>query len=230
MTKNRDLAVVLCSGGLDSCVTAAIAARSHELAMLHVSYGQRTQAREYKAFQDICRSLAVAHQLKLSMNHLAVIGGSSLTNQDIPVPVDGLVDSTIPNTYVPFRNANLLSAAVSWGETLGATAVFIGVNEIDSSGYPDCSREFIDRFNAVIAAGTRPTTHLRIETPLLNLSKPDIVKLGIDSDAPLDKSWSCYKEDLMACGCCDSCRLRLKGFQELGMTDPIPYKTNDVNL
>ncbi|MBN1355487.1 7-cyano-7-deazaguanine synthase QueC [bacterium] len=221
---DRSLAVVLSSGGMDSCVVAALAARNHQLAMLHVSYGQRTWMRELRAFNDICDHLDVKLRLKLNMNHFALIGGSSLTDPSIPVPEGGTTDTDIPATYVPFRNATLLCAAVSWAEIIRAGKIFIGVNEMDIPGYPDCRPEFIRAFNQLIKTGTRPQTNITIETPLSGLKKSDIVRLGIAISAPLEKSWSCYRSEDLACGTCDSCRLRLSGFRDAGYRDPVIYR------
>ncbi len=224
--RSRALAVVLVSGGLDSCVTAAIAAQEYELAMLHVNYGQRTEARELKAFQDICAFYGVpaSRRLVSSIAHLKQIGGSSLTDQRIPVSRADLQSKEIPTSYVPFRNAHLLSIAVSWGEVLGARAIFIGAVEEDSSGYPDCRLSFFQAFNRVIQLGTRPDTRLTIQAPLIHLKKFEIVQKGVELKAPLHLTWSCYQREDIACGICDSCALRLRAFQKLGLEDPIPYR------
>ncbi len=221
----QSLAIVLVSGGMDSCVTAAIAHQGHQLAFLHVNYGQRTEARERKAFHDIADFYRVPDSLRLevSLKHLAQIGGSALTDPHIPVPKANLTSQEIPSSYVPFRNAHLLSIAVSWGEVLGAGKIFIGAVEEDASGYPDCREVFYQAFNRVIELGTRPETHLRIETPLIHLKKWEIVKEGLRLDAPLHLTWSCYKREDLACGECDSCAFRLRGFQMAGVEDPIPY-------
>lgn len=221
---SRDLAVVLVSGGMDSCVTAALAQRDYDLAFLHVSYGQRTEGRERKAFNDIADYYDVHRRLDISMEHLAKIGGSSLTDRAIPVSAANLAATSIPTSYVPFRNANMLSIAVSWGEVLGAKAIFIGAVEEDSSGYPDCRQEFYEAFNAVVAAGTKPTTRLTIRTPVIHSSKEQIVRTGVELAAPLHLTWSCYQREDIACGVCDSCALRLRGFQRAGVEDPILYE------
>lgn len=218
-----DLAVVLVSGGMDSCVTAAIAQRTHRLALLHIDYGQRTEKRELKAFHDIADHYLAEHRMVVSMEHLAKIGGSSLTDRSIPVSRADLRAKGIPTSYVPFRNANLLSAAVSWAETLDARALFIGAVEEDSSGYPDCRRIFFDAFESAIATGTRPSAGIRIATPVIRFSKKEIVVKGRELGAPLHLTWSCYEREDVACGVCDSCALRLRGFQQAGMPDPIPY-------
>ena len=219
----RPRAVVLLSGGMDSCVTAAIAAREFDIAVLHVSYGQRTQARELRAFYDIADFFGVRDRLAVSMEHLAKIGGSSLTDPAIPVARADLAGSGIPTSYVPFRNANMLAAAVSWAEVLGAGAVFIGAVEEDSSGYPDCRREFYAAFNETIRQGTKPETRITIQTPVIGLGKEEIIQRGTALKAPFHLTWSCYQREDIACGLCDSCALRLRAFQSAGIPDPIPY-------
>ena len=220
---SKKLAVVLVSGGMDSCVTAAIAQQEYSLALLHLNYGQRTEKRELKAFHEIADHYHAAHRLVISMEHLTKIGASSLTDPSIPVSRANLPRTDIPTSYVPFRNANMLSVAVSWAEVLGAAAIHIGAVEEDSSGYPDCRREFYDAFQNAIVAGTRPTTNITLVTPLISLSKMEIVRRGIVLGAPLHLTWSCYQNEDSACGVCDSCALRLRGFQLAGVDDPIPY-------
>lgn len=225
----KDLAVVLLSGGMDSCVTAAIANREYRLAFLHVNYGQRTEARELKAFNEIADFYKAEKQLSVSIEHLKVIGGSALTDTSIPVPEivprpSSLVSPGIPITYVPFRNAHLLSIATSWAEVIGARKIFIGAVEEDSSGYPDCRETFYQAFNKVIEMGTKPETRVEIVTPLIHLKKGEIVKRGVELGAPLRLTWSCYQNSEKACGRCESCALRLKGFKEAGVKDPIPYE------
>ena len=220
----RDLAVVLVSGGMDSCVTAALAARDYAPAFLHLNYGQRTEARELKAFHDIADFYRIDRRLVISMEHLAAVGGSSLTDPNIPVARADLHATGIPTSYVPFRNASMLSVGVSWAEVLGARALFIGAVEEDSSGYPDCRREFYEAFQAVIRAGTRPTTDIRVVTPVISMSKEQIVKTGAALGAPFSLTWSCYSREDVACGVCDSCALRLRGFQLAGIQDPLPYE------
>ncbi len=219
----RPLAVVLLSGGLDSCVTAAIAARDHVLALLHANYGQRTEQRELRAFHDIADYYGVIKErrLVLDQRHLAQIGGSALTQPDIAVPEADLDSREIPVTYVPFRNANLLAAAASRAEVLGAGAIFSGAVEEDSSGYPDCRRTFYDAFEAAIEAGTRTETHIRIITPVIGMRKAAIIQLGTELRAPLHLTWSCYLNEDLPCGRCDSCALRARGFEEAGMKDPL---------
>ena len=217
------LAVVLVSGGMDSCVTAAIAAQEYSLAFLHLNYGQRTEARELKAFHAIADHYKAAHRLVISMEHLARIGGSSLTDNSIPVAYADLQRKEIPSSYVPFRNANMLAVAVSWAEVLGARAIFVGAVEEDSSGYPDCRKEFYDAFELAIKTGTRPTTTIALLTPLIAMSKMEIVLKGVALGAPFHLTWSCYHREDVACGVCDSCALRLRGFQLAGVEDPIQY-------
>ncbi len=218
-------AVVLTSGGLDSCVALAIAAEEHDLALLHVNYGQRTEQRELKAFHALADHFCVEDRLVVSMEHLKTIGGSSLTNPSIPLPKTDLRRSGIPSSYVPFRNANMLSVAVSWAEVLKAQAIIVGAVEEDSSGYPDCRREFFDAFEHAIETGTDGNTHISIVTPIIRFSKAQIVQEGLGLNAPFALTWSCYKNEDVACGECDSCALRLRGFQIAGVEDPIPYAT-----
>ena len=218
------LAICLVSGGMDSCVTAAIANKENdELAFLHVSYGQRTEEREREAFEALADHFGVKSRLVISLEHLAEIGGSSLTDDRIPVTDANLSASGIPSSYVPFRNAHLLAAAVSWGEVINATAIYIGAVAEDSSGYPDCRPEFYDAFQNVLDIGTRPETRITIQTPVIAMRKSEIVQRGIELGAPLHLTWSCYKESESACGNCDSCALRLRAFREAGAIDPIPY-------
>jgi 7-cyano-7-deazaguanine synthase len=210
---------------MDSCVTAAIArAESERLAVLHVSYGQRTEARERKAFNDIADFYGVDDRLDVSIEYLARIGGSSLTDRNIVVTEADLESNTIPTSYVPFRNANMLSIATSWAEAIGAGRIYIGAVAEDSSGYPDCRPEFYEAFEKTIAAGTKPETRISIETPIIGLRKSEIVKKGIALGAPLHLTWSCYRSETLACGTCDSCALRLRGFSEAGEIDPVSYK------
>lgn len=218
------LAVVLVSGGLDSCVTAAIAAQAYRLAFLHLNYGQRTEAREARAFRELAKAFQAVDSLDVSVPHFTQIGGSSLTDPEIEVTPADLKNDGIPSSYVPFRNANILSIAVSWAEVLGAERLFIGAVAEDGSGYPDCRPEFFEAFNQVIATGTKPDTALKIEAPIIQLTKEAIVRKGVELAAPLHLTWSCYKNEDMACGLCDSCALRLRGFQMAGLQDPLPYE------
>jgi len=219
-----EIAVCLVSGGMDSCVTAAIAKRENdEIAFLHVSYGQRTERRERQAFNDIADFYNVEKRLDVSIAYLAQIGGSSLTDKTIEVTEANLESAEIPTSYVPFRNANMLSIATSWAEVLGAEKIYIGAVAEDSSGYPDCRPEFYEAFEKVIEKGTKPDTVIKIKTPIIHLSKADIVQKGINQNAPLHLSWSCYRSEDLACGTCDSCALRLRGFARAGARDPIAY-------
>jgi 7-cyano-7-deazaguanine synthase len=222
-SQGQKLAVVLVSGGMDSCVCAAMARRDYELAFLHVSYGQRTESRERKAFEEIAEFYQITRKLVCRLNHLNQIGGSSLTDLSIPVEPADLNRKQIPNSYVPFRNAHLLSIATSWGEVLGAEALYIGAVAEDSSGYPDCRPEYYQAFNALIRAGTKPETVLRIVTPIIHMRKSEIILIGSKLGTPFHLTWSCYQSVELACGRCDSCALRLRGFQEAGIEDPIPY-------
>ncbi len=224
----KSKAVVLLSGGMDSCVCAALAARDHDAAALHVSYGQRTEEREQRAFLAICDRLQIRQRLLVRNEALRAIGGSALTDPNIAVPEAGPLDShsgtQVPVTYVPFRNAHFLAVAVSWAEVLGAEKVYIGAVEQDSSGYPDCRPAYYEAFNQVVRTGTRDG-RIEIATPLIALRKTAIVRLGLELGAPFDLTWSCYRWEDRACGVCDSCRLRLRAFQEAGVPDPIPYRT-----
>lgn len=193
------------------------------MAFLHVSYGQRTEARERKAFNDIADHYGVDRRLDVSIEYLAKIGGSSLTDEKIAVAEADLESKEIPTSYVPFRNANMLAIAVSWAEVIGATSIYIGAVAEDSSGYPDCRPEFYEAFQKAIDTGTRPDTHIEIRTPIIHLTKSEIVRKGVELDAPLHLTWSCYRREDLACGTCDSCALRLRGFELAGIPDPIPY-------
>lgn len=221
---NKQKAVVLVSGGMDSLVTAAIANREYELSFLHLNYGQRTEKRELKAFNDIANHYNVKEKLAVNSEHLSKIGGSSLTVSSIGISKADLNYKGIPSSYVPFRNANILSIAVSWAEVIRAKKIFIGAVEEDSSGYPDCREVFYDAFNKVIELGTKPDTSIVIETPIIHLKKFEIVKKGNELKAPFELSWSCYQNEDKACGVCDSCALRLRGFQLAGIKDPIEYE------
>ncbi len=220
----RPTAVVALSGGLDSCVTAAIAAQEHTLALLHVTYGQRTAARERRSFDDIADFYAVPPERRLvaDIGYLGRIGGSSLTDPSRDVPDAGPGEG-VPSTYVPFRNTHILSIAVSWAEVIGAGRVCIGAVEQDSSGYPDCRAAYFDAFRAVVAAGTRPETRIEIATPVIEMSKAEIVRVGTELGAPLHLTWSCYQSEDAACGRCDSCRLRRRAFEQAGVADRVPY-------
>jgi 7-cyano-7-deazaguanine synthase len=223
MVEATKRAVVLLSGGMDSCVCAALAARDFDTAALHVSYGQRTEERERKAFLGICERLGIRERLVVRNEALRVIGGSALTDTNIAVPESHAIGREIPVTYVPFRNAHFLSVGVSWAEVLGAAKIYIGAVEQDSSGYPDCRPAYYEAFNQVIRAGTKEG-NIEIVTPLIALRKHEIVRLGLELGAPFDLTWSCYSWQDRACGVCDSCVLRLRAFQEAGSRDPISYQ------
>ncbi|MCR4319999.1 MAG: 7-cyano-7-deazaguanine synthase QueC [Candidatus Brocadiaceae bacterium] len=221
----KELAIVLVSGGMDSCVTTAIANTQYQLALLHVNYDQRTESRELKAFWDIALFYHIPEERILISNIdcLRKIGGSSLTDSSMDVQDAQLHSKEIPTSYVPFRNTLFLTIAVSWGEVIGAKKVFIGAVEQDSPGYPDCMPIYYDAFNKLIKVGTKPSTCIEVETPLISKSKSEIVKMGMTLNAPLHLSWSCYKNTDKACGACHSCFLRLKAFSEAGVKDPIAY-------
>ncbi len=220
-------AVVALSGGLDSCVTAAIAAQTGPLALLHVTYGQRTARRERQAFDEIANfyNTAQSRRLVADIAYLARIGGSSLTDTNIELPAGapGRPEGVVPSSYVPFRNTHILSIAVSWAEVIGATQVFIGAVKQDTPGYPDCQPAYFEAFQKLADAGTKPGTAIRIETPVIHMSKADIVKKGTELGAPLHLTWSCYRSENAACGKCDSCLLRLRAFRAAGIPDPVEY-------
>jgi 7-cyano-7-deazaguanine synthase len=222
-TADKPLAIILASGGMDSCVTAAIANSDYRLAMLHVGYGQRTEARELRAFNAVSDYYRAEHRLVCRLDHLQQIGGSSLTDPRIAVEKANLERQEIPSSYVPFRNAHFIAIAVSWGEVLGAGKIFVGAVAEDSSGYPDCRPEYYLAFNRVIAAGTKPETQLEIVTPVIHMRKSEIVRRGRELGAPFELTWSCYQGQEVACGVCDSCALRLRAFEEAGVEDPLPY-------
>lgn len=225
-------AVVLLSGGMDSCVSTAIARERHgarSLALLHAGYGQRTQRRERRAFEEIADFYGVRERLVVQLDHFRAIGGSALTDEKIAVPENDLGapgphGSAIPVTYVPFRNAHFLSVAVSWAEAIGAGAIYIGAVAEDSSGYPDCRPEYYRVFQELIRVGTRPETQIEMVTPVITMKKSEIIRRGLEMGVPLHLTWSCYQDEEIACGVCDSCLLRLRAFAEAGATDPIPYR------
>lgn len=221
-TSSKSRAVVLLSGGMDSCVCAALTTRDYAAAAVHVSYGQRTENREKQAFLEICDRLGIRDRLLVNNSALRAIGGSALTDPEIAVPESHAIGREIPVTYVPFRNAHFLAVAVSWAEVLDAEKVFIGAVEQDSSGYPDCCPAYYRAFNEVVKAGTKEG-RIEVVTPLIGMRKAEIVRLGLELGAPLDLTWSCYSREDAACGVCDSCVLRVRAFQEAGAADPIPY-------
>ena len=225
-------AVVLLSGGMDSCVCTAIARERHgkdNLALLHAMYGQRTEKRERQAFDEIADYYEVRRRLVVKLDHFRAIGGSALTDKEIKVPEDELEvlgpgGSPIPVTYVPFRNAHFLSVGVSWAEAIGARAIYIGAVAEDSSGYPDCRPEYYRVFQELIRVGTKPETDIEMVTPVIGMKKSEIIRRGRELGAPVQLTWSCYQGEDLACGKCDSCLLRLRAFAEAGIADPIPYR------
>jgi 7-cyano-7-deazaguanine synthase len=224
MIKKNKTAIVLVSGGMDSALTAAFAFKKYELAFLHINYGQRTEKRELKAFHDIAKFYGVKKKLIVDISYLKEIGGSSLTDKKIRVSKANIKSKKIPTSYVPFRNANILAIATSWAEVIGAEKIYIGAVEEDSSGYPDCRKKFFDSYNKMINLGTKPDTKIEIITPIIGLSKKEIVLKSIELNSPLHLTWSCYSNNDFACGICDSCALRLRGFQQAGQKDPVSYK------
>jgi 7-cyano-7-deazaguanine synthase len=230
--RSAQKAVVLLSGGMDSCVCAAAACREHgasNIALLHASYGQRTESREARAFREIADFYRITQRLMVRLDHFRAIGGSALTDASIAVPENELGaaeshGSEIPVTYVPFRNAHFLSVGVSWAEAIGARAIYIGAVAEDSSGYPDCRPEYYRVFQELIRAGTRPETQIEIVTPVIRLKKSEIIRKGGELGAPLHLTWSCYQNEEEACGVCDSCLLRLRAFSEAGIADPVAYR------
>jgi 7-cyano-7-deazaguanine synthase len=219
---DKSRAIVLLSGGMDSCVCAALAARDNDAAALHISYGQRTEERERESFHRICDRLGIHDRMVVRNEAFRLIGGSALTDEQIPVPESHSIGSGIPVTYVPFRNAHFLSVAVSWAEVLGASKIYIGAVEQDSSGYPDCRPAYYEAFNQVIRTGTKEG-RIEVVTPLIAMRKSEIIHLGLELGAPFDLTWSCYSREDRACGVCDSCILRLRAFHEAGAVDPLPY-------
>lgn len=217
-------AVVLLSGGMDSALVLALAIDAgYDIAAMHLNYGQRTESREKKAFEDICIHYKIQQKLIVDVTHLSMIGGSSLTDTNMEVSKADLNSEDIPTSYVPFRNANILAIGTSWAEVIGAEAIYMGAMQIDSSGYPDCRKEFFDAFERVIQLGTKPGTNIKIITPIIDFTKKDIVEKGMIFGVPFHLTWSCYKEEEIACGICDSCVLRLRGFDLAGEKDPLHY-------
>lgn len=233
MRVKKELAIVLVSGGMDSALTAAYAAKKYDLAFLHINYGQKTEKRELKAFNGIARNYKVKKRLVVDIRYLREIGGSSLTDTHIKIEKANLKKAAlkiVPNSYVPFRNANILAIATSWAEVIGAKHIYIGAVEEDSSGYPDCRKDFFDAYNKMIEKGTKPETKIKIETPIINLSKKEIVLQSVKMKSPIHLTWSCYKSNTKACGECDSCALRLRGFQLAKIEDPITYEKRPIYI
>jgi 7-cyano-7-deazaguanine synthase len=231
--QDKPVGIVCLSGGMDSCVTAAIAIREAYPAFLHISYGQRTENREKRAFDQMADFYRIPSErrLHLRLDQLRIIGGSALTDPDIPVPKFDRIEEeepsgSLPVTYVPFRNTHILSLAVSWAEVIKAERIYIGAVSEDSAGYPDCRPEYYEAFNKLIAAGSSLGGKLKVFTPLIRMTKVEIVKKGMELSAPFEFSWSCYEREDMACGKCDSCLRRLRAFEEAGFTDPITYIGN----
>lgn len=217
-------AVTLLSGGMDSTVCTAITMKlGYEIAAMHLNYGQRTEQRELRAFNDICDHFGISERLIVNVDYLNQIGGSSLTDKQLELGKANLDSEVIPNSYVPFRNANILSIGVSWAEVIGANAIIAGANQQDSSGYPDCRQEFFDAFELTANLGTKPETKIKVITPIISYTKKEIVEKGAELDVPFHLTWSCYKNEEQACGECDSCGLRLRGFKQAGIEDPIDY-------
>jgi 7-cyano-7-deazaguanine synthase len=233
IAEKQNKAVVLLSGGMDSCVCTAIACERYgaaNLALFHAGYGQRTETREARAFREIADFFGVTRRLAARLDHFRAIGGSALTDNGMAVPENELSSpeshgSEIPVTYVPFRNAHFLSVGVSWAEAIGAGTIYIGAVSEDSSGYPDCRPEYYRVFQELIRVGTRPETQIEIVTPVIGLKKHEIIRKGVELGAPLHLTWSCYQNEEEACGVCDSCLLRLRAFSEAGIEDPIPYRS-----
>lgn len=227
MTPSRPQAVVCLSGGMDSAVTAALARETHDLALLHANYGQRTEERELSCFEALADHLGVAasRRLVVDFTSLRQIGGSSLTDRSIAVRHGEPEEGVVPTSYVPFRNAHLLAASTSWAEVLGAVAIFVGAVEADSSGYPDCRPAFFDAFAEAIRLGTRAESRIVIKTPVIGMNKSEIIQRGFALGVPFGSTWSCYESNDLACSECESCRLRLHAFERAGSTDPIPYRT-----
>ncbi len=226
METKKKIAICLVSGGLDSAVCLAEAVQQYDVAVLHINYGQRTEARELQAFTDLADHYGIARRLVADISYLKEIGGSSLVDEKLAVetglPAEG---AQVPSTYVPFRNAHILCVGASWAEVIGAETLYIGAVEEDGSGYPDCRAEFYEQFGRAIEAGTKPETRIAIKTPLIQMNKEAIVRHGRALEAPLHLTWSCYTGSEEACGECESCRLRLRGFADAGDTDPIRYRS-----
>ncbi len=217
------VAVCIISGGMDSALSAKIAEKEgYGIVALHFNYGQLTQEKELTCFRKVAKSVHAVKSYEIDLPFFEQIGASALTDKSIEVPTGG-IEEGVPVTYVPFRNGIFLSIAAAVAEKHGADALYIGVVEEDSSGYPDCRESYIEEMQKAINLGTKEETHLEIKMPLVALKKSQIVKLSLEMGVSLEDTWSCYKEENKACGVCDSCRLRLKGFEEAGSIDPIEY-------
>jgi 7-cyano-7-deazaguanine synthase len=228
-TDDQGGAVVLVSGGMDSATAAFEAVhRGYDLYFLHTTYGQQTANKESECAQQLADYMDVADFLHIETDHLARIGASSLTDDGIDVEEVDLDSDNIPSSYVPFRNANLLSMATSYAEANDCNAIFIGAHSEDYSGYPDCRPEFFDAFQQVIEVGTKPVTSIELVAPFVDWSKTEIAERGLDLDVPYELTWSCYREEEPACGTCDACAYRLKSFQEAGVEDPIEYAERPI--
>ena len=224
--KSEELAIALVSGGMDSLVSAAMANEKHEhMAFLHLNYGQKTEERELKSFNNIADFYNIPKNKRkvIDVTFLSQIGGSSLTDSSMNVTSYEGDSNEIPTSYVPFRNTHIIAMAVSWAEVIGAKKIYIGAVEEDSSGYPDCRPSYYKALNALVKEGTKEGD-IEIITPVIELKKSDIVQKAISLKAPLDMTWSCYSSEDKSCGVCDSCALRLRAFQIAGIEDPLPYK------
>jgi 7-cyano-7-deazaguanine synthase len=218
-------AVCLLSGGMDSSTLAYLAkSEGYDILALHLNYGQRTETKERACAKKIAELLGAQDFIEVDIGYLAKIGASSLTDTTIDVEAFDPVRVHMPNTYVPFRNANLLSIATSYAEAKNADAIFIGVQSLDYSGYPDCRPHFIDAFQRVIDLGTKDTTSISLNTPFINMTKTEILKVGIALGVPYEYTWSCYRNETRACGTCGSCHFRKEAFAAIGATDPIEYE------
>ena len=224
MNSNADKSIVLVSGGMDSCVCAARETKAGPTSFIHFNYGQRTERREIRSFKALARRLGVRETLTVDLTAMARIGGTTLLKGRGSIPAPRFEEGEIPSTYVPFRNGIMLAYAAAWAEVTGARRLVIGAVEADSSGYPDCRRLFLDAFSKAIALGTKAGVRLRVEAPLVGMTKGEIVRLGVRLGAPFDLTWPCYAAETKACGRCESCLLRLKGFREAGVADPIRYR------
>lgn len=217
-------AIVLLSGGMDSAVCLAKTIEmGYTVSALHVNYGQRTEKKELTSFDNLCNHYGIESRLIVDISYLAAIGGSSLTDRRIEVTKANLTNKEIPNSYVPFRNANILAIATSWAEVIKAETIVIGAVDEDSSGYPDTRKDFFEAFENTIRTGTKHEFDIKILTPIIDLQKWEIAQEGQRLSVPFELTWSCYQSEEKACGECDSCGLRLRGFAKAGFADPIEY-------